>query len=97
MWQSFITKEKNEDNILKSELIFPLSKSKIVYHTLGKELKEIPAENRVSTDVLLFLQAEKMVCGPDAEYLNAIANLASNYDNEWKVELLRTEIFDIFK
>jgi Protein of unknown function (DUF4238) len=92
-----IIKEKNGENILKSELVFPLSKSKIVYHTLGKVLKEIPAENRVATDILLFLQADKMVCGPDAKYLNAIANMASNYDTEWKVELLRNEIFNIFK
>jgi hypothetical protein len=92
-----IIKEKHEENILKSELIFPLSKSKIVYHTLGKPLKEIPPENRVSMDILLFLQAEKMVCGPDANYLNVIANMASNYDTERKVELLKNEVFNIFK
>lgn len=91
-----IINKKNEVNILKSELIFPLSKSKIVYHTFGKLLKEIPPENRVSTDILLFIQANKMVCGPDPDYLKAIAKLASAYDNEKRIELLKDSIFNIF-
>lgn len=92
-----IIKKKHEENILKSELIFPLSKSKIIYHTLGKYLKEIPPENRVSADLLLFLQANNLVCGPDADYLNLIANLALTYDAEWKIEFLKNEIFNIFE
>lgn len=89
--------QKNETNILKSELIFPLSKSKIVYHTFGKVLKEIPADNRVSTDILLFIQANKMVCGPDPDYLKKIAELASAYDNDRRIELLKYSIFSIFQ
>lgn len=88
---------ENSQNILKSESIFPLSKGKIVYHTNGKNLSEIPAPNRISVDILTFIQAKKMVCGPNKEYLSAIADLAKNYDTERRVELLKYEIFKIFK
>lgn len=88
---------ENCQNILKSESIFPLSKGKIIYHTNGKNLSEIPGTNRVSVDVLTFIEAKKMVCGPNKEYLLAIANLAKNYDTERRVELLKHEVFNVFK
>lgn len=75
-----ILRNENEPNILKSELIFPLSKSKCIYHTTGKTLKQIPPENRFITDILLFIQANKLVCGPDPDYLNIISNMASKYN-----------------
>jgi hypothetical protein len=86
-----------ENNILKSELIFPLSKGKTVYHTNGKTLNEIPSENRMRVDVLAFLQANKFVCGPKAEYLKDIAEYAKFYDTKNKIEKLKDSIFDIFK
>ena len=87
----------SESNILKSELIFPLSKGKTIYHTNGKTLEEIPAENRMRVDVLAFLQANKFVCGPKAEYLKDIAEYAKFYDTKNKIESLKDNIFDIFK
>lgn len=84
-------------NILKSELIFPLSKGKTVYNTNGKILNEIPAENRMRVDVLAFLQSNKFVCGPKAEYLKDIAEYAKFYDTENKIEKLKESVFNIFK
>lgn len=91
-----ITNNSKKHNILQTELIFPLSKSKIIFHTNGKILKELPPENRVLTDILLFLQAEKMVCGPDESYIKTIAELAKAYDTDRKVELLKSSLFEIF-
>lgn len=84
-------------NILKSELIFPLSKAKTVYHTNGKDLKEIPAENRLKVDVLAFLQANKFVCGPNGQYLKDIAEYSEFYNTENKIEKLKENVFNIFK
>lgn len=84
-------------NILKSELIFPLSKAKTVYHTNGKDLKEIPAENRLKVDVLAFLQANKFVCGPNGQYLKDIAEYSEFYNTEGKIEKLKENVFNIFK
>lgn len=84
-------------NILKSELIFPLSKGKTIYHTNGKALNQIPAENRIRVDILAFLQSNKFVCGPKAEYLKDIATYAKFYDTKNKIDKLKENVFDIFK
>lgn len=91
-----IVRHRNR-NILKSELIFPLSKGKIIYHTNGKVLNEIPAENRLRVDVLAFLQSKKFVCGPNAKYLEDIAEYSKFYDTENKIEKLKENIFEIFQ
>ena len=88
---------KDQKNILNSELIFPLSKSKTVYHTRGKRLKQIPPTNKVSIDILLFLQAEKYVCCADQSYLNSISELAKFYNSPERVEHLKNEIFQVFE
>jgi hypothetical protein len=84
-------------NILKSELIFSLTKGITIYHTNGKSLNEIPAENRLRVDVLAFLQSNKFVCGPKGEYLKDIAEYAKFYDTANKIEKLKENVFDIFK
>jgi hypothetical protein len=84
-------------NILKSELIFSLTKGITVYHTNGKSLNEIPAENRIRVDILAFLQSNKFVCGPKSEYLKDIAEYAKFYDTANKIEKLKENVFDIFK
>jgi hypothetical protein len=83
-----ITRNPNS-NILKSELIFSLTKGITVYHTNGKSLNEIPAENRMKVDVLAFLQSNKLVCGPKAEYLEDIAEYSKFYDTANKIEELK--------
>lgn len=88
---------ENCENILKSESIFPLSKGKIVYHTNGKNLSELPATHRISVDILAFIQADKMVCGSNKEYLLAIVELAEKYDTQRRIDLLKYETFKIFK
>ena len=87
----------SKSNILKSELIFPLSKGETVYHTNGKILNEIPAENRMKVDVLAFLQSKKFVCGPKPEYLKDISEYAKFYDTEEKIGKLKENVFNIFK
>jgi hypothetical protein len=85
------------ENILESELIFPLSKGKTVYHTKGKRLKKIPATNNVSIDTLLFLQAEKYVCCADESYLNSIIEFSKLYNTPERINFLKNEIFAVFE
>jgi hypothetical protein len=84
-------------NILKSELIFSVSKGITIYHTNVKSLNEIPAESRIRVDILAFLQSNKFVCGPKSEYLKDIAEYAKFYDTANKIEKLKENVFDIFK
>lgn len=92
-----IIRNNSNSNILKSELIFSLSKGKTIYHTNGKILKEIPAENRLNVDVLAFLQSNKMVCGPNSKYLEDISELAKFYDTEDRIKALKEKVFNIFQ
>jgi len=92
-----ILRKKEQINILKSELIFPLSKGKTVYHTKGKVINSIPADNRLSIDLLTFIQAEKLVCGPNAEYLKSISTLALLYNTPDRIDLLKEKVFEVFK
>lgn len=48
-------------------------------------------------DVLAFLQSNKFVCRPKAEYLKDIAEYAKFYDTTNKIEKLKENVFDIFK
>ncbi len=90
---------KNEPkiNILETELIFPLSKGKFICHTNGKSLEQIRPETRVSIDIMIFLQAERYVIGPDKDYLNTIKMLAGNYNNKTRIDSLRNDIFKVFQ
>ena len=92
-----IIRKNNNSNILESELIFPLSKGKMIYHTKGKILKEIPAENRVNVDVLTFLQSNKMVCGANSKYLEDISKLAKLYNTDSRIKYLKEKVFEIFQ
>ena len=91
-----IIKTDNE-NILKSELIFPLSSGKTVFHTMGKQLKSIPAKHRVSIDILSFLQGEKYVCCSDKSYLKSISEIAKIYNTKERIEHLKNEVFKVFE
>jgi hypothetical protein len=92
-----IIERTSEKGILDSISIFPLSKGIIVYNTCEKEIKQVSNFNIVYIDVLTFIQAEKLVCGPDAEYLKKISELAKEYDTDRKIELLKGEVFKIFE
>jgi len=92
-----IIENTSEKKILDSISIFPLSKGITVYHSGDKELKQILAENTVCVDILSFIQAEKLVCGPDSDYLEIISELAKNYNTERKIEILKGEVFKIFE
>jgi len=92
-----IIRHENTSNILESELIFPLSKGKIIYHTNGKNLKEISAENRINVDVLTFVQSNKMVCGPNSKYLEDISEFAKFYDTGNRLRDLKESVFGIFQ
>lgn len=83
--------------ILDSISIFPLSKGIFVYNTCEKEIKPVTNYDIVQIDVLTFIQAEKLVCGPDIEYLEKISALAKLYDTDRKIELLKGEVFKIFE
>lgn len=87
----------SEKGILDSVSIFPLSKGIFVYNSCEKEIKPVSNYDIIQIDVLTFIQAKKLVCGPDAEYLKKISELAKLYNTDPKIELLRGEVFKIFE
>ncbi len=92
-----IIRHENTSNILESELIFPLSKGKIIYHSKGKNLKEISADNRINIDVLTFIQSNKMVCGPNSKYLEDISKFSKFYNTDNRIRDLKERVFGIFQ
>jgi hypothetical protein len=92
-----IFRNNDYSNILENELIFPFSRGKTIYHSKGKIVKQLPPQHRLKVDILTFLQAERMVCGPNGDYLNAIAKLSQNYKNPREMKRLKEEIFSIFE
>lgn len=91
-----IRRTTDSDNPYDSEMIFRLSKGKSVYFTKGKKVKKLSPIHAISVDVLIFLQSQKMVCGPNGEYLNHIAEVAKQYKNRNQVQALRDQIFSVF-
>lgn len=91
-----VLKEENVENIFKNELIFPLSKNKAIYHTNGKLIREISPDSRVKLDLLIILQSEQYVCGPNGDYLEHVAKIAHNYNTPARVQALKSEVFEIF-
>lgn len=92
-----IFKNTPQSNILESELIFPLTKGITLFHTKGKKIRQIMPEIRLKMDILLFIQADKYVIGPNKEYLDSISHLSLMYDTQSKKESLRNEIFEVFE
>lgn len=84
------------NNILEQELIFPLSKGTFICYTNGKRLEMIQPETRVSIDIMIFLQSKRYVIGPNKDYLNSIQLMASNYNSESRIDMLRKDIFKNF-
>lgn len=91
-----IIKDDTVENIYTNELIFPFSSQQTLYHTKGNKIPQIPAEIKMKIDILLFLQAEKWVCGQREDYLKTVAYLASTYNDANKIKRLKSEIFEIF-
>lgn len=60
-------------------------------------IKEIPSKDRLNVDLLIFLQSSKYICGTNAEYIQAIADLAKMYPTQLHKEKLRKEIFSVFQ
>lgn len=83
-------------NILETELIFPITKGIFAFHSRGRKLKVFQPKLRVSIDILIYLQSERYVAGPEKSYLNAIKEASKYYDTPEKVEVLKSEIFNSF-
>lgn len=84
-------------NILESELIFPLTEGITLFHNKGKKITQIQPEDRVKIDIMVFLQSDRYVIGPNKEYLNFIQMISNMYDTETKIENLRNDLFKIFE
>ncbi len=82
--------------IFETELIFPLSNGCTLFHTKGKKLIQLAPDHRVLVDTLLFIQSAKYAAGPNREYLEQIAELASSYNTNDRIQNLRKQIFNIF-
>jgi hypothetical protein len=90
--------EGNSKNELLNRIsIFPLSKGTTVYNTCNKIVNKVSPESTIYVDILTFIQAENLVCGPDKEYLKIISEFAKEYDTERKIELLKWKVFEIFE
>lgn len=89
-----IFKSEPKLDFLNTELIFPLSKDLTLYHSKHKFKNQLPPEHKVELDILMFLQAKKLVCGPDIEYLKTIAETAASVDDSRKMSLLKRRVFE---
>lgn len=92
-----ISRDSKNSNIFETELIFPLTKGKTVYHTNGKTIQKLPAEHRISVDILIFLQSRIMVCGPNEHYLQTIADAANIFQKEDRISALKESVFRVFE
>lgn len=89
-----LTLEDNFENILDTDSIFPLSSSKMLWHLNSGFPPMLSPENSVIVDQLIFLQSEKYVCGPDSNYLNAIAEMCERHPcNDKIIKCLKLKIF----
>ncbi|MFM9950533.1 MAG: DUF4238 domain-containing protein [Saprospiraceae bacterium] len=92
-----VFKDQPQNNILETELIFPLTKGIMLYHNKGKKIKQIQPEDRVNVDIMIFLQSRRYVVGSNKDYLNKIKSLAQGCNTKSEIEILRNEIFEIFE
>lgn len=92
-----ILNTEKDPNLYKNELVFPLSNGKTLYHVNGKSIKEITPEHRVCADILMFIQSERYVCGPDNKYLGTIAHMSNLYNNPNGIKYLKEKVFEIFR
>jgi hypothetical protein len=90
-----VLKDNNVTNIFSNELVFPLTKGKGVFHSKGKKLRTIQPETKVNIDLLLFLQSERYICGPNESYIRALSKIAGYFTNDNQVNQLKEEVFGI--
>jgi hypothetical protein len=93
----FIFKMDPDPNIFKCEFIYPFSKGSTIFHIKGNTINELPPEHRVKLDILTFLQAKKVVCGPDGSYLKVISNLAKQFNTTERINKLKENVFGYFE
>lgn len=91
-----ILRNENVDSIYDTELIFPLTKGITVFHSKGKDLEEVSAKDRIFIDVLTILQSDKIVCGPNTEYLKKIVDIAEKYPTQKLIKYTKEKTFEIF-
>jgi hypothetical protein len=92
-----IFKNDRKENILENELIMPLSKGKLLINSNGKRIEQITPQIIIAIDTLVFIQSKSIVIGSNKDYLKAIQLFALNYDSIEKIQMLKDEIFEIFK
>ncbi|WP_338765226.1 DUF4238 domain-containing protein [Bernardetia sp. ABR2-2B] len=86
----------SNNNILETQLVFPLTNNMRLYYHKGKKIQQIKPEYILDIDIMIFLQSERYVVGANKEYLDVISKLAQEYNDKEKIEFLRSEIFKIF-
>jgi len=80
-------------NILDTEIIFPISSSKSLWRLDSKFPKIISPETTATIDQLIFIQSERYVCGPNPDYLNAIAEISKGPYNNNIIKYLKHQVF----
>lgn len=92
-----ITLDDQFENILDTETIFPISNHKLLWHLNSEYPEIISPETTVTIDQLIFLQSERYVCGPNGDYLNAIARLSDGPYNDNIIKYLKDQTFGKIK
>ena len=92
---------KNDD-LLKllsfdTDFIFPISKSKLLVHSMKKDIckEKISPLFYVKVDLLLFWKAQKYVVCPDEEYLKDIQGLKKKVEKEYSFDEFSACVFDM--
>lgn len=90
-----IVLRNNKDlKLFSSELIFPLTKDKTLFYTNNEiKFKELPPEYRMKLDIIIMAQSQIMATSTNPNYLLTINELK----NEFDIEQLKEELFEIFE
>lgn len=93
-----IVRDKTNSNIFMNDIIFRVSKETILCNAVRRDIKEIPPDIIINIDLLIILQSEKFIAGPNQEYIQHLTRLAQQtFESKEQVETLKSEIFTFFE
>jgi hypothetical protein len=79
-----------------SPIAFPVSSNCFVYYTPdGRRPRVIDPDARIELDCLVFRQAIQYVCGPNADYIQSIAELTSLHEKRHNLEEHKKYLFSL--
>ncbi|MCV9386996.1 DUF4238 domain-containing protein [Reichenbachiella ulvae] len=89
-----VTRNDNSTKLFESELIFPISKDKLLFYTNHEiKLREIAPEFRLKVDTVIMGQSQIMAIGTNSDYLKQLFEFTKTI----KLKELKEELFQIFE